>query len=71
MPFDPIEVRLAIERSTSSSMMPSTGVTTFCSIAIKAESMAVETPLETFSAQLGFAPSQIMPVMLPIMFLMA
>lgn len=29
---------------------------------------AVETPLDTLSAQLGFAPSQIIPVRLAIMF---
>ena len=40
-------------------------------MAIIAESRAVETPLVSFIAQLGFAPSQIMPVRLAIMFFTA
>ena len=42
--------------------------TLFGSIAIMADSTAVETPVVTFKAQLGFAPSQIIPVKLAIMF---
>ena len=40
-------------------------------IPIMADSTAVETPLETFIAQLGLAPSQIIPVRLAIMFFTA
>ena len=57
--------------STSSSMIPSTGVTQWPSIAIMAEITAVETPLVSFMEQLGLAPSQIMPVRLAIMFFTA
>ena len=64
----PMLVRLRIERSTSLSMMPSTELTHLPSIESSAESSAVDTPDEIFSAQLGFAPSHIMPVMLAIMF---
>lgn len=38
------------------------------STASSADITAVETPLDTLSAQLGFAPSQIIPVRLAIMF---
>ena len=54
--------------STSSSMMPSALVTLLPSIESSAERMAVETPDEIFKAQLGLAPSHIMPVRLAIMF---
>ena len=37
-------------------------------VAIIADNTAVETPVVTFNAQLGFAPSQIIPVRLAIMF---
>lgn len=40
-------------------------------MAIMADSTAVETPLVSFIAQLGLAPSQIMPVRLAIMFFTA
>ena len=46
----------------------STEVTQRSSIAIIADNTAVETPVVTFNAQLGFAPSQIIPVRLAIMF---
>ena len=52
-------------------MMPSTGVTQWPSMAIMADSTAVETPLVSFMEQLGLAPSQIMPVRLAIMFFTA
>ena len=51
--------------------MPSTELTQRPSIAIMAESTAVETPLVSFIAQLGLAPSQIIPVRLAIMFFTA
>ncbi len=68
MPRLPIAVRLRMLRSTSSSMMPSTEVTYLCCMASIALRTAVPTPVVSFSAQLGFAPSQIMPVRLAIMF---
>ena len=37
-------------------------------MAIIADKTAVDTPLATFNAQLGLAPSQIIPVRLAIMF---
>ena len=58
-------------RSTSSSMMPSTLLTQFPCMASMAESTAVLTPEVSFNAQLGFAPSQIIPVRLAIMFFTA
>ena len=64
-------VRLRMHWSTSSSMMPSRGLTHSCSMAIIAESTAVDTPLDILRAQLGLAPSQIIPVRLAIMFLTA
>ena len=71
MPSRPIFVKLWMQRSTSSSIIPSTGVTQRPSMAIIADRTAVETPLVSFIAQLGFAPSQIMPVRLAIMFFTA
>ena len=71
IPFEPMRVKLRIHWSTSSSIMPSTEVTHLFSMAKTAESMAVDTPLASFYAQLGLAPSQIIPVMLAIMFLTA
>ena len=67
----PMDVRLWILRSTSSSMMPSTLVTHLFGIARIALSTAVLTPVVSFSAQLGFAPSHIMPDRLAIMFFTA
>ena len=43
-------------------MIPSTEVTHFPSMARIAENTAVDTPLVSFKAQLGLAPSQIIPV---------
>ena len=65
---DPMRVRLRMERSTSSSIIPSTAVTHLPYIARSEESRAVDTPDAIFSEQLGFAPSHIMPVRLAIMF---
>jgi len=59
MASEPILVRLRIVLSTSSSVIPSIDVTTLLSIAIKADNVAVETPLDTLSAQLGFAQLQV------------
>ena len=64
----PMEVRLRMLLSTSSSIIPSALLTHLPSIDSRAESTAVDTPDDIFSEQLGFAPSQIMPVMLAIMF---
>jgi len=52
-------------------MFPSADVTHRPSRASKALSKAVLTPEQIFSEQLGFAPSQIMPVRLAIMFFTA
>src|SRR5699024_4690421 len=71
MPSRPIFVRFSMDLSTSSSMMPSAAVTHLCSMASMAESTDVEMPLATLSAQLGFAPSQIIPARLAIMFFTA
>ena len=49
-------------------MMPSALVTHLPSIESNADRIAVDTPDEIFRAQLGFAPSQIIPVRLAIMF---
>ena len=68
IPLEPIFVRLRILWSTSSSIIPSTEVTQRFSIAMMAERTAVETPVVTFKAQLGLAPSQIIPVMLDAIF---
>ena len=68
IPTEPIWVRVRMLRSTLSSMIPSTEVTHLCSIAKIADNTAVDTPLVSFSAQLGLAPSQIIPVRLAIMF---
>ena len=68
IPLEPIFVRLRILWSTSSSIIPSTEVTQRFSIAMMAERTAVETPVVTFKAQLGLAPSQIIPVRLAIIF---
>ena len=54
--------------STLSSTIPSSEVTHFPSMASSEERRAVETPLVIFNEQAGFAPSQIMPVRLAIMF---
>ncbi len=67
----PIEVRLAIVRSTSSQTMPSDDVTQRLFIASSALIIAVLTPLAIFMAQDGFAPSQSMPVRLAIIFFTA
>ena len=67
----PMLVRFRMLRSTSSSMIPSTDETQLPCIASMAESTAVLTPLVSFRAQLGLAPSQIMPVRLAIMFFTA
>ena len=67
----PMTVRLRIERSTSSSMMPSALVTWRPSMASTALNRAVETPEAIFRAQLGLAPSQIIPVRLAIIFFTA
>lgn len=64
----PMAVRLAMERSTSESMMPSTADTSWPSMAHMADITAVATPDVSFMAQLGLAPSHIMPVRLAIMF---
>ena len=64
----PILVRLRIEQSTSWSIIPSASVTCLPSRANRAESNAVETPEQIFNEQLGFAPSQIIPVKLAIIF---
>ena len=67
----PMLVRLWMLWSTQSSMIPSADVTHRPSRANKALSKAVLTPEQIFSEQLGFAPSQIMPVRLAIMFFTA
>ena len=65
----PMLVRLWMHLSTSSSTIPSAEVTHLPSIERRAERRAVLTPDEIFRAQLGFAPSQIIPVRLAIIFL--
>lgn len=65
----PMLVRFRIDLSTSLSMIPSAAVTHFPSIERVAERIAVDTPEDIFNEQLGFAPSQIIPVRLAIMFL--
>ena len=67
----PMLTKFRILRSTSSSIIPSTLVTQLPCIANIAESTAVLTPVVSFMAQLGFAPSQIIPVRLAIMFFTA
>ena len=52
-------------------MMPSTDETHSPCMASMAESTAVDTPEVSLRAHEGFAPSQIMPVRLAIMFLTA
>ena len=64
----PMEVRLWMQRSTSSSTMPSAEVTQRPSMASSEESRAVLTPDEILSEQLGLAPSQIIPVRLATIF---
>ena len=49
-------------------MIPSTELTHFSSIANIAERSEVETPLAILSEQLGFAPSQTIPVRVAIIF---
>ena len=68
MPLAPMRVRLRMQRSTSSSIKPSALVAWRFWIASIAESTAVDTPLVTFSAQAGFAPSHTMPARLAIIF---
>ena len=67
----PMLVRLRMLRSTSSSIIPSRFVTELSCKASMADSMAVDTPLDNFSEQLGLAPSHIIPVRLAIMFFTA
>ena len=61
-------VRLRIDWSISLSIIPSASVTCWLDIESIAESTAVDTPDDTFKAQLGFAPSQTIPVRLAIIF---
>ena len=71
IPSRPIFVRFRMDLSTSSSIIPSAAVTHRCSMASMAERTDVEMPLATLSAQLGLAPSHIMPARLAIMFFTA
>ena len=67
----PIFAKLRMLQSTQSSMMPSTDETHSPCMASMAESTAVDTPEVSLRAHEGFAPSQIIPVRLAIMFLTA
>ena len=71
MPTEPMAPRLRIVFSMSSSMMPSVEGMQVPRRARTADWTAEETPEATFIAQPTLAPSHTMPVMLPIMFLMA
>ena len=54
--------------STLSSTIPSKEVQDTLSIAARLDITAALTPVATFMAQLGFAPSHTIPVRFPIMF---
>ena len=68
MPLVPIRVRFRMQSSTSLSIIPSTHETQWFSIASIDEKAADEIPVAILSEQLGLAPSQIIPVMLAIIF---
>ena len=68
IPSAPMRVMLCMVRSTSSSTRPSTDVTWVFCIASIADRTAVDTPLVTFRAHEGFAPSHTIPARLAIMF---
>ena len=67
----PIDVRLWMDLSTSSQIIPSASETQRDSIASMDDIRAVDTPEEIFNEQEGLAPSHIIPVRLAIIFLIA
>ena len=71
MPSRPMAVRLWMQRSTSSSMILYGADATVVHGHHGREYGGRDAAREAFMAQLGFAPSQIMPVRLAIMFLTA